>query len=63
MGGKGEGRSHFDACLENCESIIASYEEMEVQHHDIASGRFTMSEGQDPTSDEYIDSFRFKPIV
>jgi hypothetical protein len=51
MGGKDEARSHFDDCLENCENIIRSYEDMEIKHNDIISGKYNMSEGIDPTSD------------
>lgn len=55
--------SHFDECRNNCESIMQSYESMEVKHNDVMSGKWQASGGQDITSDEFIDSYRFKPLI
>lgn len=51
----GDSRSHFDECLYNCESIIKSYEDMEIKHNDHTSGKFELTGGKDVTSDEFID--------
>lgn len=59
----GDAKSHFDQCLYNCETIIKSYEEMEIKHSDITSGKFEFNDGVDITTDDFIDQYRFKPII
>ena len=41
---------HFEEALANCDSVIERYEEMELKHNDVQSGRFEYSGGVDPTS-------------
>lgn len=49
----GDARSYFDECHNNCLNTIASYSEME----------FKQEEDRDMTSEEFIDQYRFKPII
>jgi hypothetical protein len=46
--------SHFDYCLENCTSVIESYQEMEEKH---------MGGGFMEQSEQMMDAYRFKPVI
>ena len=59
----GDYLDHFQESLLNCESVIESYYEMEQKHQDVKSGRFEMSGGVDCTSNEFIDSQRYVPLL
>lgn len=63
MGGKKETIQHFEDALENCDNIISSYESMEIKQNDITSGKFQMSDGIDCTTNEFIDKYRYKPLI
>ena len=48
--------AHFDHCLESCESVIESYQEMEERH----LGKWGEINGED---DQIADAYRFKPLI
>ena len=50
--------THFDHCLESCDSVIESYRDMEEKH--MSAGTFQHYEDDDYTM---VDSYRFKPLI
>ena len=49
--------SGFDQALDNCTSVIESYQEMEEKNLG-KKGLFCQDE-----EDQYIDAYRFKPLI
>ncbi len=49
-------QEHFDYCLNSCESVIESYESMEIKNDNLHLGGLGYDE-------ESSDTYRFRPIV
>jgi hypothetical protein len=47
-------KENFDIALESCESVIKSYEDLEIKNGG-GNGGFE--------NEEYIDPYRFKPVI